>query len=371
MKVLLLASFRKNKSGNIFGGAEKVIISLANWLGKKGHDVTLVSVEGNEKPYTINNDITYIGMEIDNSSKISTHLSIFKNTINVINKTSPEIIVGFWVHSMFYSLFSKKRKSILRVYSERNDPNLEYGMIAKLMRFFVMKFSKAIVFQTNDAKQYFPIKFQTKGVVIHNPTNIKKEDFSLSNNVSNRIVAVGRLNTQKNYPLLIATFKKLNNEYPDLLLEIYGEGPLRNQLNSMIHNYNLTTKVTLMGSKSNIPSLIKDARMYVLSSNYEGMPNALMEAMSIGLPVVSADCPCGGPKELIDDYKNGFLFKVGDSEDLYRTMKSVIEMQPIELNCIRNKAKNICETHSEDRIFSVWEDLLQKLIIKKEGIYEA
>ena len=121
-----------------------------------------------------------------------------------------------------------------------------------------------------------------------------------------RIVAVGRLEAQKNYPLLIKAFYLISNEFKDYIVEIYGEGQERSELSKLINELNLNNRVLLMGRHSDVHERIKDASLYVLSSDYEGMPNALMEAMALGLPCIATNCSGGGPKTLITNEVNGF-----------------------------------------------------------------
>ena len=116
-----------------------------------------------------------------------------------------------------------------------------------------------------------------------------------------------------------------------------------------------------MGTSKQILNIIEGARLFVLSSSYEGMPNALMEAMGIGIPVISSDCPCGGPRELIIDGKNGYLFKNGDKEDLVEKLKLVLS-NPYIRNIQMNE-KDICDTHSQEYIFGQWENYIKHLSV--------
>ena len=359
MKILLLACLAKNKSGNTFGGAEKSIINLANWLAEKGHIVTLASVQGCEQSFQINDKVDFKAYKIKEKRKIFVHIQMMKNTWNAIRYSNPDVIIGFWIHPMFYALLSRNGKKCINVYSERNDPNLEYSVISKIFRNYVMKNSSGIVFQTQNAQHYFNSDIIKKSVVIHNPVYISKEQYALYNDGKHRIVSVGRLNKQKNYSLLINAFSKLSDKYPEYILEIYGEGPLRTELQETIDLYKLNSRILLPGAFPDVIDKIYGAEIFVLPSLYEGMPNSLMEAMALGIPVIASDCPCGGPKELIENENNGFLFEVNNEEDLINKIEHVIRLHN-KIN-LQNNEKNICITHSRNTIFAKWLEYITAL----------
>ena len=366
MKILLLACLTKNKSGNSFGGAEKSIINLANWLARNEYSVTLASVEGKEQAFFVEKNVDFKAYELKKKSKLSTHFQIFLNTQRAVFETKPDIIIGFWIHPMFYFCLNPIFRKIKMIYSERNDPNLEYGKIAKFMRKIVLQHASGIVFQTLDAKRYFSDSIKKKSIVIHNPVYLETHQYPIVEERDNRIVSVGRLNSQKNFSLLIDSFSTIEKEFPNLVLEIYGEGPLRDELENKITMLNLSGKVKLMGAHKNVLDRIYGARLFVLPSNYEGMPNALMEAMCLGIPVISSDCPCGGPRELIKDGVNGFLFEPQNRNHLIQKMKYVLTMDDKDIKPILNEEKKICITHSQDFIFGQWVNYISHVKEYKE-----
>lgn len=351
MNILMLACFARNNGKSAFGGAEKSITNLANWLAdKQGDNVTLVSVEGDGKPYNISENVHYEGNAVSNKGKISTHLEIYRNTKRAVEKYNPNIVVSFWIQPLFYLVLAGYGRKLKIYFSERNDPSLLYSKITKFMRWHTLKYVDGIVFQTNDAKNYFDKKIQDKSVIIHNPVYLTKQSYSLCENPDNRIVAVGRLSEQKNYKLLISAFNEIKDEHPELTVEIYGEGELREELQNEIDSCDLTDRVKLMGAFPDVLDRIYGARLFVMTSLYEGMPNALMEAMCLGIPVVCSNCPCGGPKELILDGENGFLFNNNDKIDLIKKIRLAMSSD----KAISKNEREICESHSQDMIFGKW-----------------
>ena len=298
MRILILACL--NNEGNALGGAEKTIINLANWLAINSNNVVkLVSVDGNAKPYYIDERVNYYGYKSVNGSKIKKHLKLFTNTKDTIKSFQPNVVISFWIQPIFYATLIRKFKKIRFIFSERNDPNLEYGKVSKMMRKIALKKVSGIVFQTQEAMNYFEDYIKEKSIIIQNPVYIKYNDYILNTKTDNRIVTVGRLYEQKNQKLLIEAFNKIKSDFPETTLEIYGKGILKDELQDLIDKYNLTNRVKLMGAYSDVIDRIYGAKCFVLPSLYEGMPNALMEAMCLGITVISSDCPCGGPKDLI------------------------------------------------------------------------
>lgn len=362
MKILFLGCLKVSKSGNMYGGAEKSLINLSNWCAQNGFDVTLASVEGDALAYPLNPKVKFMGYPIkENSSKIATHLQMRSNTRSAIQTVKPDIVIGFWVHPLFYGKDLLKRNHIPYIYSLRNDPRREYSSLTKFMMRRVVKCASYIVFQTKEAQEYFSDIADGKSSVIHNPTYIKEGQYKRISNPDNRIVSVGRLNEQKNQTMLINAFyklRKLDSSFANLKLEIYGEGPLRETLQNQINQLGLQNCAFLPGAFPDVLDRINGARLFVLPSLYEGMPNALIEAMCLGIPVLSSDCPCGGPRELIRDGDNGFLFHNNDEGDLVMKTKTILEKNDYQ-ELVENE-REIMNTHSEKTIFGEWNRVIRE-----------
>ena len=250
------------------------------------------------------------------------------------------------------------------IISVRNDPKVEYSskLYYILMRILYRE-ADGFIFQTNDAKSYFSKDIQEKGIIIPNPIN---ENFLNIDNEprikkENTIINVGRLAEQKNQKMLINAFKKLDEKYKDYRLKIFGEGNLRETLNNQINELGLNNRVLLEGETNHIKEELKKAKLFVLTSNYEGMPNALMEAMAVGLPVISTDCPCGGPKYLIQNNENGILIKTEDENELVDKMTTLLEQEDLAKKLGEN-AKNIVTKLNPKKIYSDWEKFILQIL---------
>ena len=220
------------------------------------------------------------------------------------------------------------------------------------------KLDKFIVLTKSDKKDWEP--FVPNVTSIYNPLTFKSEEVAALDN--KKCIAIGRLESQKNFRDLVAAWKYVAEEYPDWVLEIYGNGSLKESLQQQITSLGLDLQVRLMGSSSDIRSKMLDSSCLVMSSAYEGFPMVLLEAVETGLPMVSYDCP-KGPAEIIIDGKSGYLVKPGDVEGLARRVCDVIS------DAGRRKefgamAKETAAQYSIDRIMEQWKTLFEGLMAK-------
>lgn len=355
------------------GGAERVVSTLANNFAKD-NEVTIVTILNKNVEYDLESNIALIelGKKIKKKrNKIANRINYMINSVDLVkkmrknlNSIKPDIIITFLPEASFISILANKNKYKI-IISDRNDPKQEYNNI--IYKFLMKKlYPKAdgYVFQTHDAKDYFNniIDFNTNNYeIILNPVNPNFEDCPRFTERKTKIVSVGRLTEQKNMELLIDSFSKMCGEFPEYTLNIYGEGNKREELEQKIKKLNLENKVFLPGVKDDIKNEIYDASLFVMSSNYEGMPNALIEAMVLGLPVISTDCPCGGPRMLIENEKNGYLVKVGDKAELVKTMRLVLSNEIIKEN-IGKEATKIANLVNINVVNTKWREFIEKII---------
>lgn len=308
------------------GGAERVVSNLANYLSSHNDDVLIIVNTKNNIAYKIDDDVRLIELDGRQNTNviIKNWLRLKRLKKNVLD-FRPDVIVSFLPMPSFRVLLLKKKLRCKVIVTDRNDPKEEYSkfLINILMRLLYPK-ADGFVFQTKEQKNYFNKKIQGRSVIIANPL---KEDFLRDNNKKRKkdiIVNVGRLVEQKNQKLLIDSFGIISRKHPNYRLKIYGDGPLKNELVHQISDLNLSDKVEICGTVDNIKEKLDEARIFVLSSNYEGLPNSLLEAMSCGLACISSNCPCGGPKEIINNNINGILFDVGNSKALTKAIDYLI-----------------------------------------------
>lgn len=254
--------------------------------------------------------------------------------------------------------------NIKTVISVRNDPKIEYkSKKDKLLMKLLYPKADGYIFQTEEAKRYFNKKIQDNAIIIPNPINETFKRESYADEREKIIVSVGKLEEQKNQMLLIKAFQEVEKKYDNYKLIIYGEGSLRAKFESEIEKIGLKGKILLPGISNNLKEELYKKKMFILSSDYEGMPNALMEAMALGLPVISTNCPCGGPEFLIKDEINGILVPVNNKDKLVEAMLQLIENEKFSRK-IGIEATKISEDLAPKKINEIWEKYILSIIKK-------
>lgn len=343
MRVLFLVSHLNS------GGTERTVSYLSKYFAERGIDTIVLSIS-DEKFYDLGDKVRYVSLHISRGEKsiVDKLYKVFKRSI-IIPKTvkneKPDVVLCMLPLNGRYVIRDAIRSKYKLITSERNNPEVVTDEKQKRVRDKVFKASNGIVFQTARALQFYPDYIQAKGIVI--PNAIGNElAYSIKKPKKRRktICAVGRLHKQKNYSLLIEAFKLVREKHPEYALEIYGDGPELNNLRELTIDLKLDTCVTFCGSKPDALVRIADAACYVLSSLYEGMPNALMEALAIGLPCVATDCP-NGPAELIINGENGILVPNNNMDALANGILRMIEDREFSEMC-SNNATRILSTHS-------------------------
>ena len=316
-------------TGMSYGGAERVTTYLANYFFLQGHGVTIITLMDTDIAYPLNEGISCI--QLDESSKqnpLSRYYTLIRRLRKTLQASKPDVILGMMSFSGTLAAIASLGLKVPFIISERNDPSTSTAFSEwekKIIRFVYRHFVTKAIFQTQGAMSYYYRKDDRRGVVIGNPLYL--EDIPAPNSSTNetkQIISVGRLSIQKNYSLLIEAFSKVISKYPDYTLTIYGEGDLRVVLERQIQQNNLSHCVFLPGIEKDIFKKLQTAEMFVLSSDFEGMPNALLEAMAMGLPVISTDYSEGNGT-LITHLKNGIVVPRMNSHLLAEAMVFLIE----------------------------------------------
>lgn len=301
------------------GGSERVIAGLSEQFVSMGHEVFIIMTAGSQIAYELPEavSISIIGEQTGGSVK-KRFDRIFELRKSFKNHKQALIISFGTETNMFCILANLGRKQKL-IISERNDPN---KCTYKLLRNIIYSMGKDFVFQTEDALRHFSKKIQKRGIVIPNPL-LNSIPTPYMGEREKKVVAVGRLTHQKNHRLLLEAFADFSKEEKEYQLVLYGQGELQEMLENQAEELNIQNNVIFAGFKSDILECIKSASMYVLSSDYEGISNSLLEAMALGLPVISTDCPIGGSRMCIQNGVNGILVELNNKRELAEAMKKI------------------------------------------------
>lgn len=380
------------------GGAERVASLLLNEFNRNGYDceflltssktedtinrdlnpdIPITSVYGNK------NGLIFKVLEFISSllckpfellklavPSVFAYLSFFSQYHSEIKrlreklKKEPETkVISFLQPSVPITLIATKKSPNRIVISERGDPK---RLLKKRYGYnFIKKYyqrADAVVFQTNDAKTAYPDNISAKGTVIFNPINDKLPELYHGER-EKYITTFCRVSRQKNLPVLVEAFAEFHKEFTDYRLKIIGEPQNDDDRASLAETKTLANKlgitdyIDFMPFSAQVHGLIIRDAMYVNSSDYEGMSNAMLEAMAIGMPVICTDCPIGGANAVINNNKNGILTEVGNAKELCDAMKKIASDSKFA-DKLSHNASQIRYNLSLDNTARKWMELL-------------
>lgn len=360
------------------GGADRVITEKANWLAEHGYDVMIVTDTqlGREPIYPLSDKVVLYDLVIDFSLEYGHSLPVRawwyfklmrqyrKKLTEVLMKRQSDVVITTLGRDLDFLTKIKDgsvkigESHIARQFS-RNFHLMEQkgGLHKKIAQIWrkkqekdVSKLDALVLLTQEDADSW---KGVTKTCVIPNPTPFYPEECSTCE--SHKAICVGRLNEQKGYEYLIDAWAIVSKRHPDWILNAYGSGEIRNQLQERINEKGVPNSLILNDPTSDIIDKYLESSIYIMSSRFEGFPMVLLEAMSCGLPCVSFDCP-NGAKDLIEDGRNGYLVEYLNVEKLAESICKLIEDEALRMKLGTN-AKEDVQKYLPNNIMKLWEDL--------------
>ena len=345
-----IAIITRNMVGD---GAERVIAQLANYFAAQGKQCSIIMLNDDAVFYRLDPGIAILPVGQKSGNKVLDKLLRYRQVRKMVRQQKPDLVLSMPEEIGVYVLLALLGTKIPVYVSERNNPWVMPDVkVTRLLRTLMYPFARGIIFQTEMARSFFTDSIQRKGIVLKNPVDPGRIPYQHTGEREPVIVAAGRLSQQKNMPLLLKAFARFSPGHPEFVLRIFGEGELREELTALAVSLGIADRVQMPGRSTTLLEKMNSAAMFVLSSDYEGMPNVLLEAMCMGMPSISTDCPSGGPRELIEDGVNGLLVPVGDVDALAEAMERMAD--PAFAGKMAEAAYRIREELTSPDVFVSW-----------------
>jgi len=350
------------------GGAERVVSTLANNLSHH-YNVTIITFVKIEPFYKLDNRVIlqYCQDHIPPSQNIfqaiKSNIGLYNKISHFTKKSSVDLLIGFMTQANVLTILAGKINKVPVIISERNNPKLDYTpKLWKALKRIIYPLTNKLVVQTKPVEEYYKSHISNDKIeILPNPIAKSYTEVRFKKNgikKENIILNVGRLSHQKGQEIAIRAFAQLNLE--DWQLYLIGEGPRRKEYEQLIEKLDMSSNIKLLGRVKNVASYYLKSKLFVFPSRYEGFPNALTEAMYMGLPCVATACP-NGPSELIRNNINGYLIPVDDIGQLKRRMIQLIGDDKMR-DDIGKKAQVSVSYLEEENISNDWRDLINKAL---------
>ena len=346
------------------GGAERVVTLLANRMNAMGHQIEIICLKYDDMYYQ-----TDKGVKVVFAEHLGKSVPELRWLRKHVREEKPDVMIAFTEGVYCFTIAALLGIKIPVIASERLDPT---AMTWKrnLLKRLLLPYADWLVVQTKTIKEYFPKSIQKKISVIYNPVNLpqtsslttdpspKGEGSGKSEGKMNRIISVARLFPQKNQEMIIKAFAQIVIKYPDWKLVIYGEGPLRAELEAVVSSFKMQESVLLPGRTEHVVEELRKSKIFCLSSDYEGMSNSMIEAICVGLPIVSTKV--SGTDELIEDGINGYRVEIGDERGMANALEKLIQNEEM-MKQMAEKNKQKAVLFHLDTIMNEWMELINQV----------
>lgn len=341
-------------TGMSAGGAERVIATLANELAERGNEAVVAMLKGERSAYALDSRVRLKSANLQPGVRNLVPAVAFYR--DLLRKESPDVIASFSTKSDLIALLHRSltRGQGRLIVSERADPNARNRQMQLACdRFYGL--ADALVCQSESVAGYYRRHSRQKNIrVIPNPLNVEAVgDMPPSYVKRSGVLAIGRLSRQKNHRLAIEAFAEIHREFPEETLTIFGAGPLEHELVQLIQENGLSDSVTLGGVESNVFRTHENASMFLFTSDFEGYPNALMEAAAAGVPCVTTDFSPGTASQIVTHGRNGFVVPRRDKDALVGAARQVLSGE-LDPSAMIAESETVRDRHQVGRILDAW-----------------
>lgn len=355
------------------GGAARVMVHMANHWVAAGHEVTLLSFEDGTNPsfYPLDERVRVRYLSLNRYSphifaSLANNWRRFVSIRKAVMAARPTALISFIDTANVRTILAMLGSGVPVIVSERVHPQYEHiGWLWSLLRRLTYPLGQCLVVQTTEIAKFFQGWKLRRVAVIGNPVVSMAPQGTAPELPRPCLLAVGRLYPQKGYPVLLDAFALASVAHPDWTLCIAGPGPLKQELETRASELGIAHCVRLLGHVADVGGLLSQADVYVMSSTYEGFPNALCEAMAAGLPCVSTDCP-SGPADIIQHGGNGLLTPVDDETALADALSRLMKDAALRER-LGAQAKEICQRFSLGQVMAQWQDVVAQCTGKRTG----
>ncbi len=350
------------------GGAERVVTNLANQFAAKGYEVIIATEWYGENEFRIDDRVRRVHVGLREGDEKKHRLVQFMLRVRYLKRflkeERPDILIPFAQRALYRGLMAAYFMKLPVLISIRTDPVGHYDARSDKIQIPIL-FPRAdgCVFQTEGAREFFAPRLQKNSRIILNPINPKYIGVPEPERRNKTVVQSGRLVDFKNQPMLIKAFLEVHKKHPDYDLKIYGgdsHDGTKEILERIIEENRAQDYVHLMGASDSLEKELNDAALFAFSSDWEGLPNALMEAMALGLPIVATDCPCGGPRTIMTNEVNGLLVPIKDQKAMEEGINRLIEDRKLAER-LGKEARKIAGIANGEAVFEQWREYIEQL----------
>lgn len=352
------------------GGAERVMSLLAGHWAAQGHSVTLMTLAPpSMEDYPLPESVSRLSLDLIKVAKTPIH-AVYANSLRVaalrkgFRKLQPDVVISFVNRTNVLALAAGAGLRIPILVSERVDPWAHReSMMWSMLRAIFYRRAAGIVVQTESVREWAGRFVANQKVrVIPNPVvSISNVEMEIESKV---VLGVGRLVPQKGFDLLIRAFTDSGLAGLGWQLKILGDGPSRSDLWALADELGIANSLVMPGMSGEPENSMAEAAFFVLSSRYEGFPNALLEAMALGLPCIAFDCS-SGPGEILRHRENGLLIPAENVDSLATALRELANDRSLR-DRLGDNARSVGNDYSVDRIATLWDKAIMDVMGQPE-----